>query len=244
MNRKVALAAAVAALALAAAGCSSQASTTSAKGNNYTNAQQSIDTNQLAYVQPLPYFPFSQIKQNLIEIEAIQALGINSTSFIFVQGINHPVLVCPSQGVPVPATDELSNPVVPVWNSAWDNGYSVAGVTVNQIDPTGIFSGDTTGTNGLCLTNSGHPYDVYNEAFYITVTANAYWDNAKGQIVVTGTPVMPLCKVFRYTYKGKPAAYEKCTAPKSATTDPFSHKSVTLPTGSKVPVTPAPSPTH
>lgn len=196
------------------AACSSSG-TTSTNGNAAQNAQQSIDDTQLAFTQPIPDFPFSQIRQNLIEIEAIQALGISSTSFIFVQGINHPVLVCPSQGVPVPATDEITNPVVAQWNSGGSGGnYGVAGVTVGQDDPTGVFQGDTTGTNGLCVNSAGNPYDVYNEAYYITVTAPAYWDNTTGQIVVTGTPVMPTCKVI---VTGTNKAYESCTAPASDT---------------------------
>ena len=187
-------------------------------GNALTNRQQAVDSQQLAFVQPLPFFPFSQIKQNLIEIEAIQALGISSTTFIFIPGINHPVLQCPSQGVPVPATDELSNPVTAQWSSGTggNNAYAIAGVTVGQVDPTGIYSGDTTGTNGLCLTNTGAPYDAYNEAYFITVTASAYWDKTIGMIHVTGTPVMPTCKVIEQRIGKKLSAYERCTAPPSA----------------------------
>jgi len=202
-------------LALGAAACSSSGTTALPNGNAAQNAQQAIDDTQLAFVQPLPDFPFSQIRQNLIEIEAIQALGISSTTFIFIPGVQHPVFTCPSQGVPVPATDEIDNPVVAQWNSGGSGGnYGVAGVTVDQDDPTGVYQGDTSGTNALCLNNAGNPYDVYNEAYYITVTANAYWDQTTGTIVVTGTPVMPVCKVI---VTGPKTAYESCTAPASAT---------------------------
>lgn len=203
---KVAVAAALAGLLLVgAAACSG--SSTSASGNDTTNNLQAQDDQQLAFVQPLPNFPFSQIRQNLIEIEAIQALGISSTTFLFVPGIPHPILECPSQGVPVPASDELSNPVVAQWN---DDGKGVAGVGIGQQDPVGVFQGPTTGTNGLCLDKTGSTYDAYNEAYDVTITADAYWDNTSGTIVVTGAPVMPVCTVVQTS---PTAAYEKCTAP-------------------------------
>ena len=182
----------------------------SSNGNAATNAQQSRDDTQFAYVQPLPFFPFSQIRQTVIEAEAIDALGIASTTFDFVPGISHPVLVCPSIGVPVPATDELSNPVVAQWNGYGNGG--IAGVGVGQEEADGVFPGDTSGTNGLCVNSTGGQYLNYDEADDISVTAPAYWDQATGTIKITGAPIMPTCLVKKLSAS---RAEEICTKPKS-----------------------------
>ena len=179
-------------------------------GNAATNAQQGRDDTQYAYVQPLPFFPFSQIRQTVIEAEAIDALGIASTTFFFVPGIDHPVYTCPSIGVPVPATDQLSNPFVAQWNNGGTNGN--AGVAVGQEDPDGVFTGDTSGTNSLCVSNGGGQYLGYDEAYTISFTASAHWDSGIGQIVVTGTPVMPVCRV-KVLSASKHKAEEVCTKP-------------------------------
>jgi hypothetical protein len=182
----------------------------SSNGNSITNAQQQKDDTQFAYVQPLPFFPFSQIRQTVIEAEAIDALGIASTTFDFVPGIGHPVLVCPSIGVPVPATDELSNPVVAQWSYSGNDG--TAGVGVGQEEPDGIFAGDTSGTNGLCVNSGGGQYLNYDEAYDISVTAPAYWDAATSTIKITGSPNMPTCLVKKLSAS---KAEEICTKPKS-----------------------------
>jgi hypothetical protein len=220
--------------AIALAGCSS-GGTVAGSGNSITNAQQANDDKQYAFVQPLPFFPFSQIRQNVIEAEAIDALGVNSTTFFFVQGIDHPVFTCASVGVPVPATDELSNPYVAQWNSGGSGGnYGVAGVTVGQEEPDGIFPGDTTGTNSLCLNGKGQEFLGYNEAYDISFTAPAHWDSTLQQIVITGTPVLPTCVI-----KGSGgSAEEVCTDPThpgSAPADIPSASSTAAGTATKTP---------
>lgn len=204
-----AIAAAVS-LAVAVTACNSGSS--APNGNALTNQQQQNDDTQFAYVQPLPYFPFSQIRQDLIEIEAINALGIASTTFDFVPGIGAPVLSCPSIGVPIPDTDNLSNPVVAQWNNGGTNGE--AGVGVGQEEPEGVFTGDTTGTSGLCVNSTGGQYLNDDEAYDISVTAPAYWDQTmnggRGGIHINGTPVMPVCKV-KILNAAKQQAEEVCT---------------------------------
>lgn len=216
LSRKLALAGGSLLAAVSLLACSSSGGGTPASGNAAQNKQQNVDSQQLAFVQPIPYFPYSQIRQTLIEAEAIQALGIPSTTFYFVQGINHPILQCPSIGVPVPATDQLTNPYVPQWNSGsgGNNAWAVAGVPVGQEDPTGVFTGDTSGTNNLCLDKNGNQYLGYDEAFTVAVTAPAYWDKATGTIKITGAPVMPVCKVVILDAK-KHKAEEVCSKPKS-----------------------------
>lgn len=196
MKRKILAALAGATLAATLAACSSSTTST---GDQVTNAQQANQDTQYAYTQPLPYFPFSQIRQTAIEAEAIDALGIASTTFMFVPGVPNPVLVCPSIGVPVPVTDQLSNPLV----AQWGDYNNSAGVAVGQEEPMGVFTGDSSGTNSLCVKDVGSNYLGYNEAYDVSVTAPAYWDPnywgpGKGYIKITGTPVMPVCSVKTY----------------------------------------------
>jgi hypothetical protein len=210
---------AIAALALPLSACdSSIGNPAPSSGTALSNKQEQLDFTHLQYVEPLPGFPYSEMRQDLIEIEAIEALGIDSTTFVFVQGISHPVYVCPSVGVPIPVTDQLSNDQVPVWNSGSDNqGYGIAGVTEDQADPPGVFQGDSTGTNSLCLNGSGGQYDIYNEAYDLTVTAPAYWDQTTGMIKLNGPAVYPVCHVVVVNAK-KEKAEEICSAPGGHTT--------------------------
>jgi len=227
-------------------GCSCSAS--SSNGNAVINAQQGVQDSQYAFVQPLPYFPFSQIRQDLIEIEAINALGIASTSFFFNPGVPDPILVCPSVGVPVPETDQLSNPYQAQWNGSNNGngldgpgaGGSDAGVAIGQGEPMGVFTGDGTGTNSLCLNNTGNQFLGFDEAYTVSVTTSAYWNPnfwapGKGKIIVTGEPVMPVCKVHKY--KGTDSAGNASTNYEEVCTDPTKP----APTG-PVPTPPAPSP--
>jgi hypothetical protein len=220
-------------LALSASACSGSGSS---NGNSIINAQQGVQDTQYAFVQPLPYFPFSRIRQNLTEVEAINALGIASTTFMFIPGVPNPVLICPSVGVPVPVTDNLSNPWVPVWSNGGTNGN--AGVAVGQEEPMGVFTGDSTGTDSLCINGTGGQYEGYNEAYDVSVTTSAYWDPnkwgpGKGYIIVTGAPVMPVCKVHHY--QGTDSSGNPQTNYEEVCTDPTKPAPKTIPVPSSSP---------
>jgi hypothetical protein len=199
----------LAVLGLVLAGCSTSSGTGASTGDQQSQVQQQKDTTQLEYVEPLPSFQYSQIRFDLIQVEAIEALGLNSTSFAFMPGITHPVWSCPSIGLPMAATDELSNPVQPQWQyTGGSNGNSVAGVGVGQEDPNGIFQGDTTGTYVLCVDPQGRQYLQYNEGYTDTTTQpGAHWNGSA--IVGVGQPVMPVCKLTRINGKQD----EVCTKP-------------------------------
>jgi hypothetical protein len=219
ISRRVAAVGAAALLAASLAACSSSGTGAAPpSGNALSNAEQANSFQHLVFTEPLPGFPYSQIRQGLIEVEAIESLGISSTTFVFVPGIQHPVFVCPSVGVPIPVTDQLSNPVVAQWSSgSTSDSYSVAGVGVGQPDPDGIFQGDSTGTNSLCLDGAGSQFDFYNEAYDLSVTAPAFWNSSTGMIQLNGPAVYPICKVVvPDNSHGQPQdskAYETCTAP-------------------------------
>lgn len=142
---------------------------------------QTQDSRTLLYAQPVPHFDWSQIRQTLIDLEGAQAKAVQTTSFFFMQGFDHPYLVCNSIGFPVPATDQLTNP-------QQAQSYNGNPYTIGQQDPTGIYSGDTAGTYVLCIDPQGQAEAQYAEPFVHTVAGPAAWDKATGTIVFTGAP--------------------------------------------------------
>lgn len=194
--RTLAALAAAALLSLGLAGCNSGNSQNSAINNSSnTGVETTMDNNQ-----PAPIFDHSDIRATAIEIEAIQALGENTTSFAFLPGVKDPIWSCPSLGEPVPASAEITNPqqVDPDTNPGHSSSTSLA---LPNMDPNGIYPGDTTGTYVLCVNSQGVPYAHYWEGYIDAVSGPATWDAATGQVVVTGTPAMPSCSV--QSVKGK-----------------------------------------
>ena len=135
--------------------------------------------------QPVPFFPWSQIRQNLIEIEAAQANTTLTTSFFMNFGAD-PILGCPSVGFPIHATDQITNPSQAVRQGVGKGNY-VDGV-VGQIDPTKIYTGQSTGTHVICVSTTGKPYDAYWEGYVMTITGEAGWDYTKHGVAQVTNP--------------------------------------------------------
>lgn len=183
------LIAAIAAFALA--GCTHGGATSgqAIEGQDSSNIEKTYLLNQ-----PPPHFPHSDIRATAISIEAIQALGEQTTSFFFNLGQRNPIFSCPSLGEPVASTTQITNPqqLIPDTHPGYNNSTSL---TIGNMDPNGIYAGDSTGTYVLCVNASGTPYAQYWEGFVDSVSGPARWDSASGQIVVTGQPTMPTCKI-------------------------------------------------
>lgn len=198
MNRKTipAAMATIAIVIIALAGCTS--------GNPSGAVQEQRDSNNIEKTfllnQPPPHFSHSDIRATAISIEAIQALGEQTTSFFFNQGVKNPIFSCPSLGEPVASTTQITNQQQ-VESLAVPHSQGAA-VTIGNMDPNGIYAGDSTGTYVLCVNASGTPYAQYWEGFVDSVSGPARWDAAKGQIIVTGAPTMPTCKIEK---NGKPS---------------------------------------
>lgn len=174
------LAATVVAAVLAACGSGNN-------GNRLESRAQAADTFGLELSQPIPHYNFSQIRQNLIELETAQADGVQTTSFFFNQGVANPVQSCPSIGAPIPTTDQLSNPDQVIKdNTGLNNGGG--NVTIGQMDPNGVYSGQSSGTYVMCVSPAGKAYADYWEGFVQTVFGAAHWDAATHQIVLDGPP--------------------------------------------------------
>jgi hypothetical protein len=203
MRRKaITLALAGAALAMSLAACDSSGTT---GGNAAESAQQQQDTTAIEFAVPLPEFPSSTLRQELVLIEATEALGIRSTTFA-ITTTGDLMWSCPSIGLPVPVTDELSNPSQVV-NDQYS--YQSDGAVVGQMDPDGVYKGDSTGTYVVCLDSNGNPYIRYAEEFADAATASAHWSATAPHIVVTGAAEIPVCTVVKVNRK----RMERCTDP-------------------------------
>jgi hypothetical protein len=155
-------------------------------GQAQENKAQAHDTNSLVNNQPIPGFNWSQIRQTLIDAETVSANGTITTSFFYNQGVQDPVFSCPSIGMPVPNTAQLSNPHKVV-NDPYS--YHSQGQVIDQMDPYGIYAPSaSTGTYVICSDSHGHKYLQYWEGFVQTVSAPAVWDQTTHAVKVTGAP--------------------------------------------------------
>lgn len=128
--------------------------------------------------QPAPIRPWSQLRQNLIELETSQTDTTQTTTFFFNQGVQEPVQSCPSIGFPIASTSEITNPEQIVGSGGSNS--------VPQIDPNGIYAGNSTGTYVMCLDAQGKPYADYWEGFVQTVSGPATWNAADHKVELTG----------------------------------------------------------
>jgi len=164
---------------LAACGNGSPSNQTSAVKND-----QSVSANALVQLQkaePTPLYTYSQLRATLIAVETAQATTTQTTTFFFNQGVTNPTMSCPSIGFPLAADTQLTNPQQIV-EDPYPNGG--ASVPIPQVDPTGVYTGASTGTYVVCVNPSGHTYIDYWEGFVQTVSGPAVWSN--GSIHLTG----------------------------------------------------------
>lgn len=177
--------AAAAVLAVSVAACTTGGGEPS--GQQQENNQQQQDTTSLEASQPIPHYNWSQIRQTAIDAENIAANGAQTTSFFFQMGDPDPVFSCPSIGMPVPNTAQLSNPQQVVDPSNGNNG--VNSVTIGQMDPDGIYApSSSSGTYVICVNSSGAKYLMYWEGDVMTAASGAEWNAAKHEIIVIGAP--------------------------------------------------------
>ena len=160
-------------------------------GNNAaTQADQAASNSQLQRLQanqPIPQSDWSQYRQTAIDVELAQIHGVATTTFFFNQGTPNPIAMCPSIGFPVPTTAQLTNPDQIAYNgSGSGGGYGV----ISQLEPNGTYTGDSSGTNVVCVAPSGATYIQYAEEIAHTVGGAAHWDKAQGVIILDGEPTV------------------------------------------------------
>lgn len=160
-------------------------------GQAQENKQQAQDSKSLLLAQPIPHYNYSQIRQNLIELETAQANGVQTTSFFFNQGVRDPVQACPSIGAPIPTTTQLTNPQQVYDGSGSDGGGNVP---IGQMDPNGTYSGNSSGTYVMCVGADGKPYADYWEGFVQTIFGPASWNYSTHQAQLLGPPSFKFSK--------------------------------------------------
>lgn len=168
----------ITALATLAVGCSSPADQTANEREADTVAKAQ---RKLAVSQPAPSDDWSQLRQNVIDIETAQINTTATTTFFFNQGIPNPIKSCESIGFPIAATNQLTNPEA----IAYAEG-NVGVLSLPQQETTGVYTGDSTGTYVICIDPSGKGRITYWEGFVQTETGQATWDRTLGQITSTG----------------------------------------------------------
>lgn len=185
MKRYVALAGALLFTALIVAGCTEDNTQTA---TSKEQQQQATGLAAMLKSQPVPKFDWSQIRQTQIDAETAQANTTQTTTFFFVQGVQSPVFACPSIGFPVPGDSQLSNPQQLVTGDYLGSGQGYAYGTVGQIEPNGIYSGQTAATFVLCVGSGGKVYMHHAEEIVHAVAGPAVWDLKTHQIQITGAP--------------------------------------------------------
>lgn len=187
MNKKTLGAIVCGVILLVCAACSTAPANkqASAVGNDQATSANALY--QLEHSQPIPVFTTSQLRQTLIEIETLESKSTQTTTFFFNMGTQDPTDSCTSVGLPIPVTDQLTNPQQIASARVKDSsGSHYADGVIPQVDPTGIYSQDSTGTNVLCLDKNGSPYLSYWEGFVRTVSGPAHWDFTAHKLVMDG----------------------------------------------------------
>jgi len=166
-------------LAVALAGCTGNRESDGQKAEH--KVQQQIEDNY-AQAQPVPALTNSQVRQNLIEIKEAIAEGVETTSFFFNLGSQDPVKTCPSIGAPIPSAAQLTNPEQIV-NPPGD----ISAMQLPQMDPDGIYTGDSSGTYVLCIEAKGAPYVSYWEGSVLSEFAPAKWNYDQHTVELLGS---------------------------------------------------------
>lgn len=182
MKKIIAGAIAAAAIAGALAGCNSN--NNSAVKNDQAVTNSIMD--RLAANQPIPSVDWSQERETLISLLIARAHTVATTTFFYNYGIKEPDS-CPSIGFPVASTAQLTNPQQ-ITYGAHPGGGSDAAV-VGQAEPTGIYTGDSSGTYVVCVSPDGAKYIQYWEGQVRAVGGPAHWDATKG-VVLDGVPTV------------------------------------------------------
>jgi len=169
--------------AVLAAGCAKPTSP-AAEADRHAS-EQLLQTYQKS--QPVPSFDWSQLRQNLIEIETAQVRTTQTTSFFFNAGSTDPIQACPSIGFPIPSSYQLSNPQQIV-GAPVGGGTGWSNEVIPQLEPNGVFTGDSSATYVMCVNGSGKTYAAYWEGFVLTISGPAQWDRSLHEVKLTGDP--------------------------------------------------------
>src|SRR4051812_8691170 len=152
----------------------------SSSGQSATQKDQATVAHQLSRYQanqPVPQFDRSQYRQTLIDVESAEVHGTATTTFFFQQGLQAPVMSCPSVGYPLASTAQLTNP-------DQMHHYNGNPYTIPQQETNGVYTGDSSGTYVACVQPGGVRQIDYWEGFVYTTGGPAHWNGT--QVVTDG----------------------------------------------------------
>lgn len=162
------------------AGTSSCSGESSSSTNNDEKVSEAL-LSDFQKSQPVPTFKYSQYRENLIDIVTAQAKPTPTTTFFFNAGVAQPVYWCSSVGFPIPGTSQLTNPL------KIEDRYE-GDVAIPQVEPNGVFTGETTNTTTICRDAQGRGYAVGWEGFTLPITGPAVWNTETNQVELIGAP--------------------------------------------------------
>lgn len=163
--------------AIALSGCEED---TSARAKDEAVTEAVLQDLQKAH--PVPTFKYSQYRQNLVEIITAQAKPTATTTFFYNAGVAKPIYYCASVGFPIPGSAQLTNPEQ--ITDSYQGGYAI----LPQVEPNGVFTGETTNTTTICRDANGRGYAVGWEGFTLPVTGPAVWNPKTEQVELIGAP--------------------------------------------------------
>ena len=139
---------------LAAAADVSGCESSESRDSEAVNKQQS----HYQKIQPIPWFDWSQDRDNLIQIYKQKNEGRSTHAVVRSSGTGEILWDCPSIGFPIPADTQLTNPI----QIDVTSGHAGA---IEQAEPNGLFtSKHTDGTYVLCVDGAGAISPQYTEA--------------------------------------------------------------------------------
>lgn len=180
LKKKKGLVAVVAVVVVGLTACSTPSSSSQTEARKAENAQQGVASANMIKNQPAPVFTSSVARDVMIAVQEMTATKSATTSFFFQVGMADPTFVCPSIGMPIPNTAQLTNPEQVVGDR--DGGYT----SIGQMDPNGLYSpSSSSGSYVLCVRENGTLYLQYSEGNVQTLQGTAHWDRDKKMIVST-----------------------------------------------------------
>lgn len=131
-------------------------------------AQERISQESLATVGMPNILHFNQKKQLKAIIEKFDEPNLVTYSYVYAAQTGKLQPLCRSQGYGFNEATQFTNPQQSQWK--YEGSAGVAGVTLSQPDPTGLYSPtESQGTLLLCLTTKGDVLPVRSEPDIITL---------------------------------------------------------------------------
>jgi len=150
--------------------------------NTSDRADREIVNNQqehYAKVQPLPFFDYSIPRDVVIQIYKVVTAEARSTYTIIESITGETKFHGPSIGYGIPTDTQLTNPIK----------YEREGATIEQAEPTGLFSSkNTDGTWVLFVDSNGDIAPIYTEhkvttfPFAVKKSADGSWVRADNKV--------------------------------------------------------------